>query len=165
MPSRPKDAGLAAVFSAELSAADAALFMITTSMSQDLYKRFVAPRSDEARILLVARITTVGAGAIATAIAIVSPGVIAVLAIFYTILSVSLFVPILGGLYVPRAGTAEALSAIVAGVGAMLFAQLTTAGRGYGILTPALVGFIAATLAFFLVLAARRPPSPAGARG
>jgi hypothetical protein len=29
--------GLAAVFSAELSAADAALFMITTSMSQDLY--------------------------------------------------------------------------------------------------------------------------------
>ena len=148
--------GLAAVFSAELSAADAALFMITTSMSQDLYKRFVAPRSDEGRILLVARITTVVAGAIATAVAIVSPGVIAVLAIFYTILSVSLFVPILGGLYVPRAGTAEALAAIVAGVGAMLFAHLTTAGRGYGILTPALVGFIAATLAFFLVLGVRR---------
>ena len=148
--------GLAAVFSAELSAADAALFMITTSMSQDLYKRFVAPRSDEARILLVARITTVVAGAIATAIAIVSPGVIAVLLIFYTILSVSLFVPILGGLYVPRAGTAEALAAIAAGVGAMLFAQLTTGGRGYGILTPALVGFIAATLAFFLVLGVRR---------
>ena len=33
--------GLAAVFSAELSAADAVLFMLTTSLSQDLYKRFV----------------------------------------------------------------------------------------------------------------------------
>ena len=31
--------GLAAVFSAEISAADAVLFMLTTSLSQDLYKR------------------------------------------------------------------------------------------------------------------------------
>ena len=36
--------GLAAVFSAELSAADAVLFMLTTSLSQDLYKRFVNRR-------------------------------------------------------------------------------------------------------------------------
>ena len=35
--------GLAAVFSAEVSAADAVLFMLTTSLSQDLYKRFVNP--------------------------------------------------------------------------------------------------------------------------
>ena len=39
--------GLAAVFSAELSAADAVLFMLTTSLSQDLYKRFVNPGADE----------------------------------------------------------------------------------------------------------------------
>ena len=35
--------GLAAVFSAEISAADAGLFMLTTSLSQDLYKRFLEP--------------------------------------------------------------------------------------------------------------------------
>ena len=41
--------GLAAVFSAELSAADAVLFMLTTSLSQDFYKRFVnRRRSDRA---------------------------------------------------------------------------------------------------------------------
>ena len=34
---------LAAVFSAEVSAADAVLFMLTTSLSQDLYKRFINP--------------------------------------------------------------------------------------------------------------------------
>ena len=41
--------GLAAVFSAELSAADAVLFMLTTSLSQDFYKRFVNPAADDGR--------------------------------------------------------------------------------------------------------------------
>ena len=81
---------------------------------------------------------------------------IGLLTIFYTLLGVSLFVPILGGLYIPRAGTAEALAAIAAGVGAMLFVHITTGGAGYGALTPALVGFLAASMAFFVVLAARR---------
>jgi SSS family solute:Na+ symporter len=148
--------GLAAVFSAELSSADAVLFMLTTSLSQDLYKRFIAPASSDSRILAVARVTTIVAGAIGTALAIVSPTVIGLLTIFYTLLGVSLFVPILGGLYVPRAGTAEALAAIAAGVGAMLFVHFTTGSAGYGPLTPAFVGFTAASLAFLIVLATRR---------
>ena len=39
------------------------LFMLTTSLSQDLYKRFVAPASDERQVLLAARVTTMAAGA------------------------------------------------------------------------------------------------------
>jgi SSS family solute:Na+ symporter len=147
--------GLAAVFSAELSAADAALFMITTSMSQDLYKRFIAPESDEQRILLVARVTTVAAGAIGTAIAIVSPTVIGVLSIFYTLLGVSLFVPLVGGLYIRAAGTPEALTAIACGVAAMLSVQFTTAGRGAWGFTPALAGIVIAAIGFTLVLLTR----------
>ena len=157
--------GLAAVFSAELSAADAVLFMLTTSLSQDLYKRFVAPTSGERQVLLAARVTTIVAGASGTALAIVSPTVIGVLTIFYTLLGVSLFVPILGGLYVRRAGTAEALAAIAAGVGGMLFVHITTAGKGYGHLTPALIGLAAALVAFVVVLATpRAQPAPAGTR-
>ena len=38
--------GLAAVFSAEVSAADAVLFMLTTSLSQDFYKRLRQPRRE-----------------------------------------------------------------------------------------------------------------------
>src|SRR5206468_10447183 len=63
--------GLAAVFSAEVSAADAALFMLTTSLSQDLYKRFANPRATDVQVLRVARWTTIVAGSLATAIAIV----------------------------------------------------------------------------------------------
>jgi SSS family solute:Na+ symporter len=147
--------GLAAVFSAELSSADSVLFMLTTSLSQDLYKRFLAPASTDAHVLAVARMTTIVAGAIGTALAIVSPTVIGLLTIFYTLLGVSLFVPILGGLYVRRAGTAEALAAIAAGVGTMLAVHIATGGRGYGVLTPALTGFTAASVAFFVVLALR----------
>src|SRR5207344_556682 len=59
--------GLAAVFSAEVSAADAVLFMLTTSLSQDLYKRFVAPAASDGRVLRVARLTAVAGGGAGTA--------------------------------------------------------------------------------------------------
>jgi SSS family solute:Na+ symporter len=155
--------GLAAVFSAELSAADAVLFMLTTSLSQDLYKRFLNPAADEQRVLAVARVTTIVAGALGTALAIVSPTVIGVLTIFYTLLGVSLFVPILGGLYVPRAGTRHALVAMVLGVGTVLAVQVSTGGKGFGMWTPALVGLMAAVAGFavMLALAPRRLPAHA----
>ena len=51
--------GLAAVFSAEISASDAILFMLTTSLSQDLYKRFVNPAATDAGVLRLARWTAV----------------------------------------------------------------------------------------------------------
>ncbi len=156
LPAAVGTLGLAAVFSAELSSADAVLFMLTTSLSQDLYKRFVAPSADEAQVLRVARVTTVVAGALGTAIAIVSPSVIGVLSIFYTLLGVSVFVPILGGLFVPRAGTREAMSAVVAGVGGMLAVHLATGGRGVGWVSPALVGLAAASAAFGALLLLRR---------
>ena len=120
--------GLAAVFSAEISAADAVLFMLTTSLSQDLYKRFLNPAADDRRMLAVTRLAAVGCGAIGVALAIVSPTVIGVLSIFYTLLGVSLFVPIIAGLYSRRAATPEALASIGCGVAAMLAVQLATGG-------------------------------------
>jgi SSS family solute:Na+ symporter len=135
--------GLAAVFSAEVSAADAALFMLTTSLSQDLYKRFVRPAANDAQVLSVARWTTVASGALSVALALVSASVIDTLTIFYTLLGVSLFVPIVAGLYAPRTSSAGALASIAAGVGGMLIVQLATGGRGWTFLTPALAGLLA----------------------
>src|SRR5205823_6176182 len=81
--------GLAAVFSAEISAADAVLFMLTTSLSQDLYKRFVNPAADDRRVLVVARWTTLASGVFGVALAIGLADVIESLTIFYTLLGVS----------------------------------------------------------------------------
>ncbi len=148
---------LAAVFSAEVSAADAVLFMLTTSLSQDLYKRFLNPAAGEARVLAVARLSTVISGVLGVALALASEDLVRTLSIFYALLGVSLFVPIVAGLYVRRTSSAGALASIAAGVGGMLVVQVTTAGAGYGLLGPAPAGLLAAgaTWAGSLVLARR----------
>jgi SSS family solute:Na+ symporter len=148
--------GLAAVVSAELSAADAILFMLATSLSQDLYRRFLAPEAGDRQVLFVARAAAVVGGAAGIGLAIVSPSVIGVLSIFYSLLSVSLFVPIVGGLYVRRVGTPEASAAIGAGVAVLLAGQLLAGGRGFLGLTPALEGLLGAVAACVLVALARR---------
>jgi solute:Na+ symporter, SSS family len=155
--------GLAAVFSAELSSADAALFMLTTSLSQDLYRRFVAPGASDAQVLRVTRITAVAAGALGVLVALVAASVITALTIFYTLMTVSMFVPVLGGLYVPRARSAEAAGAIVAGITAFVLRQFVFGGAPLYGFTPAMAGLAAAAAVFALVLLVRGGGLPAKA--
>jgi SSS family solute:Na+ symporter len=148
---------LAAVFSAEVSAADASLFMLTTSLSQDLYKRFVNPDATDTRVLTIARWTTLVSGTLGVLLAWTSEDVIATLQIFYSLLSVGLFVPIIGGLYVPRTTANGALLSVVAGVVSLLIVQFTTAGADVGLLTPPVAGLGAALAAWGVSLLASRP--------
>lgn len=140
--------GLAAVFSAEISTADAVLFMLTTSLSQDLYKRFLKPQATDGQVLTVSRVTAVIAAAMGTGLAIVSPSVIGALSIFYTLLSVSLFVPVAAGLFVRGARTQDALASMLFGIVAVLVVQFSTGGKGMAGLPPSLLGLIAAFLGF-----------------
>ncbi|HEY7171583.1 MAG TPA: sodium:solute symporter family protein [Vicinamibacterales bacterium] len=142
---------LAAVFSAEVSAADAVMLMLTTSVSQDLYKRFLNARATDDQVLHVARVATVVAGLLGIALALSSEDLVQTLTIFYALLGVSLFVPIVAGLYVRRSTSAGAVTAIVAGVAGMMTVQLLTGGAGYGVLTPAPAGLIAAAAAWAIV--------------
>ncbi len=143
---------LAAVFSAEVSAADAVLFMLTTSFSQDLYKRFVNPAADDIRVLLVARLATVVSGALGVWLALYFGDLVETLKIFYALLGVSLFVPIMTGLYVRRSNADAAIAAILAGVGGMLVVQTATGGAGIGLLGPAPAGLLAAVLGWTIAL-------------
>jgi len=138
--------GLAAVFSAEVSSADAILFMLSTSLSEDLYKRFVKPGATDRQVLGVARRAAVLGGAAAVALALGLPSVIGALSVFYTFLGVSLFVPVVVGLHSRRPGTPEALWAIGAGVLLVLAARLAGVSglnssllTGYAILYSAVV--------------------------
>ena len=146
---------LAAVFSTEVDTCDAILFMISTSASKDLYKRFLVPGASDGQLLRMARLTAVAGGAIGVVLAVVLETVIDALTIFYSLLVVTLFVPILGGLYTRRARSGEALAAIAAGVAAMLAVRLGPAGS-YPWLDPTLAGLIAASTAFLAVAALRR---------
>jgi solute:Na+ symporter, SSS family len=144
--------GLAAVFSAEISASDAVLFMLTTSLSQDLYRRFVNPAASDARVLAVARLTSVVAATLGIALAIALGSVVNALTIFYSLLTVSLFVPVVAGLFVPRTASRGVLGSIAAGVAVMLIVQVTTGGGGWRMLTPALAGLLAAHAAWLISL-------------
>jgi SSS family solute:Na+ symporter len=81
--------------------------------------------------------------------------VIGALTIFYSLLGVSLFVPVIGGLYTSRADSAAALAAIAAGVGTLLAVRFG-AGSSYAWLDPSLAGLVAAAIAFITVATIRR---------
>jgi solute:Na+ symporter, SSS family len=142
--------GLAAVFSAEVSAADATLFMLATSLSKDLYQRFVRPDAEDRQVLFVARAAAVCGGVFAIGVAFVSKTIIDALSLFYTIVAVSLFVPLVAGLYLRRPRAIDALAAIAGGIVAVGVGQVS---GNVGGLTPAMFGLIVAAAAFALSLA------------
>jgi SSS family solute:Na+ symporter len=153
--------GLAAVFSAEVSTCDAILFMLSTSLSQDLYKRFVNPGADDRQLLRVARMAALAGGAGGAVLGILLETIVGALAIFYSLVGVSLFVPVIGGLLSRRAGTREALASIAAGVATLLTVHVATNGDGFGIFNPNLLGLAAAALAYVAVLPFGRASVPA----
>jgi SSS family solute:Na+ symporter len=153
--------GLAAVFSAEVSAADAILFMLATSLSQDLYKRFVNPAATDRQVLTVARGASVAGGVLAILVAVLSKSIVDALSIFYTLLGVSLFVPIVAGLFMRRVRAFDALAAIAGGVATVVAAQVWNGGKPIGVFTPAMCGLGAAVVAFVAAaLLTGRPSSP-----
>jgi len=149
---------LAAVFSAEVSTCDALLFMLATSLSQDLYKRFLRPGATDAQLLGVARLAALAGGVGAVLFALWLPTVIDALRIFYALLVATLFVPIVGGLYTRRAGSPEALASIAAGIVTLLVVRFMLAAR-MPWLDPTLAGLVVAAVAFVLTMLVRRPQS------
>ncbi len=149
---------LAAVFSAEVSSADAVLFMLATSASRDLYRGFVRPAATDAEVLRVARIAAIAGGFLGVGVAMVYGSVRASVGVFYAILTVTLFVPILGALWVRGAGRTEGLASVLTGVPVLMVVQYMSGGRGYGVVSPAVAGLLASAVAFGIAhtLAPRR---------
>jgi len=154
---------LGAVFSAELSAGDAVLFMLSTSLGQDFYKSLINPSATEAEVLRVTRATSVVAGILGTLFAILLPDVESALKAFYGLLTVVLLTPLVAGLYTQFATSAAALSSMTVSVTAMLVMHFATKGRGYGIFNPVALGIGAGVLvmAMFGLLAPAKPTSRA----
>ncbi len=145
---------LAAVFSTEVDTSDAILFMLSSSASKDLYQRFLNPAATDAQMLRVSRVTAVLGGVAGVALSIVLQTVIGALVVFYSLLVVTLFVPVLGGLYTRRAGSREALAAIAAGVAGLLVVRFWMTPGPW--LDPALAGIVAAAAAFTGLLLMRK---------
>ena len=122
---------LAAIFSAEVSTCDAILFMLSTSISRDVYQRFVHRTASPKTMLQVARMAALGGGAIGMFLATQLSTVADALRIFYSVLIATLFVPVTGGLLWPRAGVPEATASIVSGIGALAAVYFGTDRLGW----------------------------------
>jgi SSS family solute:Na+ symporter len=147
---------LAAVLSAEISSADAVLFMLSTSLSQDLYRRFVRPAAGDREVLRVARIGAVLGGVAGLMLALVLPTVVDALKVFYSVLTVMLFVPVVAALHSRRIGGPEAIVSVSAGLVVMTSIALTTGGDAVASTVAGLSAAAAALGAVALVRALTR---------
>ncbi|HJU41397.1 MAG TPA: sodium:solute symporter family protein [Vicinamibacterales bacterium] len=148
---------LAAVFSAEVSTCDTILFMLSTSTSKDIYKRFINPGASPARVLWIARIAAVAGGVLGMALAVQLATIVDALRIFYAVLIATLFVPVAAALLSPRPSARDAMISIVTGIGAMIIVFAATDRRGWW--DPGLWGLIGSGAGFgvsFLIGSGRR---------
>ena len=146
---------LSAVFSTEVDTCDAILFMLSTSLSQDIYKRHVNPAASDAQLLRVARGSAVMGGVAGVILSLYLGTVTSALTIFYSVIIVSLLIPIVGGLYVRQADSAAALTSIAAGL-VTLFGVRFAVKPYYPWVDHVLAGVVAAAIAYFVVIAIRR---------
>ncbi|MEK6320210.1 MAG: sodium:solute symporter family protein [Acidobacteriota bacterium] len=121
---------LGAIFSAELSAADAALFMLSTSLSKDLYKAFLNPGATDERLVRVAKASAIACGVAGAMLATFLPTVISALKIFYTLLVAALLLPLVAGLYTRRVQARAAILSMLASVFVTFALDLMSEGRG-----------------------------------
>jgi len=149
---------LAAVFSAEVGACEAILFMLSTSLSKDLYKRAINPDATPAQVLSVARVAAFVGGTLGMILAVfIVKSIIDALNVFYSIIGATLLVPVVGGLYISKARARDAMTAIAVGMIAYLSIRYGTDGKGW--LNPNLWGLIGSAAGFFVSLALPRPRS------
>lgn len=146
---------LAAVFSAEISSADAVLYMLSTSGARDVYRGVFRPQASDADVLRAARIIAVVGGTLGFGLAFYYDTILRALELFYGVLGVTLLAPILGGLFLPRGGRIAALAAMIVGVTTYFLAPTLLTGASTWI-TASLLGLTSSALTYVAVAATRR---------
>lgn len=153
---------LAALFAAEISTADAVLFMLSTSLSRDLYQALLRPRASDRDLLRVGRYAAVAGGALGVALALALPSVATALRLFYGVMTAALFVPFVVGLVSRRPRAGHARAAIAASILTTLALLALLSGRPAGDWLPSAAGILAAA-AVFATAWLGKPARPAGA--
>ena len=140
--------GLAAIFSAEISSADAILYMLATSLSKDLYQRHLNPQASDRELLSVARWAAFSGAILSVLLALVLPSIIGTLTIFYSLIAVCVFIPVVGGLLSRYPTSLEALAAGAVGLTVFLSGQFLITTANNILLQPHLLALIASGITF-----------------
>src|SRR5262249_58988118 len=99
-----------------VSTCDAILFMLSSSVSIDLYQTFFRRAATDRDGRIAGRIGASLGASVGVLLAIVLPSIISALQIFYTLMAVALSAPLIVGLYSRRPAAARAIVAIISSV-------------------------------------------------
>ncbi|HCA41229.1 MAG TPA: sodium:solute symporter [Aminobacterium sp.] len=152
MPFAVSTLALAAIFAAEVSTADAVLYMLTTSISKDIYQTFFRPDLSEQDLLKFSRRVTLICGVVGVALAVIIPNILTALQIFYSLMSVSLAAPLLLGLFCDKASKKGAILSAAGGVLLTLILQFGNGGKGIWILNATSTGILFSFVLMFISL-------------
>jgi SSS family solute:Na+ symporter len=139
---------LAALFAAEISTADAVLFMLATSLSRDLFQAILRPQATDTELLRVGRLAAALGGGLGTVLALVLPSVASALKLFYGVMTAALLMPLLFGLLSRRPGAAHARVAVGVSIVATGGLLLALEGTAAGAWLPSVAGVTLAGLVF-----------------
>jgi len=156
---------LAALFAAEISTADAVLFMLATSLSRDLFQAVLRPKATDAELLRVGRLAAAVGGGLGVLLALVLPSVASALKLFYGVLTAALLMPLLVGLLSRRPGAAHARVAIATSILTTGGLLLVLEGRPIGAWLPSVAGVALAGLVFASAWVVRKGERPGGSSG
>jgi SSS family solute:Na+ symporter len=149
---------LAGTLSALMSTASGTLLASSTLLSHDIYRRFVARDVPEREFLRVTRRVTGALGVVILATALLIQDVLVALDIAYTLLTGSLFVPVLAGFFWKRATARGTLVSVSASA---LVSAVAMAVFGPGSTPPILLGMGTSFATLMAASYATRPPEPA----
>lgn len=143
---------LAAIFAAEVSTADAVLYMLTTTFSEDIYKTFINSKVEDKKLLKVSRIVTIVGGILGVCMALLLTNIVTALSIFYTLMSVSLTAPLIFGLFSEKPNTTSAFISATVGVIITLFLKFYNNDKGIWILNAQSTGIIFSLITMILFI-------------
>ncbi|WP_019416153.1 sodium/proline symporter [Paenisporosarcina sp. TG20] len=107
---------LSAIMAAIMSTSDSILMQAGTTLSRDIYQRFIDPNASNTKMIFVSRISILLAGIIGVIVAIWQPPSIFTLVIFaFGVLGNSFMVPYVASVYSKKANGLGALCAMIGG--------------------------------------------------
>jgi hypothetical protein len=105
-------------------------------------------------------VSAIAGAALGLTLSMMHQSIIDALGTFYAVMVVTLFVPVLAGLYVGRTSRRQGLASL-AGVPVLAIVHVASGGAGYGALTRVVAGVLASAVGYFGV----RPGSDQGQTG
>jgi SSS family solute:Na+ symporter len=127
--------------------------MLATSGARDFYRGLLRPEATDQEVLRVARGLAVVGGAVGFGLTFYMESVVSAITLFYQLMIVTLFAPILGGLLLPRTGRWNALAAMLVGVATLATTAIATNGAGWGWAPPHFLGLVASAITYFVLAA------------